>query len=165
MAECQAAYLANCADDLTDRLCPGIPRLLEHLKTRGAALGVVTGNLTQIGWRKLELAGIRDYFSIGAFAEDGLTRTSLAQIAAERARQAGFVDDRCRTSLLGDHPNDIAAAKANYFFAVGVATGMSSFEELRAAEPDLTVSNVNELDADRHLLGADQRSSLRTTAD
>ncbi len=153
MAECQSAYLSNCLDDLRDRVCPGIPQLLERLKTGGATIGVVTGNLSRIGWKKLELAGIRDYFSLGAFAEDGSTRIRLAAIAASRARKDGLVRRDCRISLLGDHPNDVAAAKGNSFFAVAVATGMSSLEELKAAQPDLAVKDAGEIDAERHLLG------------
>src|SRR6185437_3674138 len=44
---------------LNPELCPTIPELLEHLRSRGKALGVVSGNLEPIGWLKLEKAGLK----------------------------------------------------------------------------------------------------------
>jgi phosphoglycolate phosphatase-like HAD superfamily hydrolase len=48
--------------------------------------------------------------------------------------------------LIGDHANDVEAAKRNGFRAVGVATGVTSVEELRAAEPDILVPDLTHLD-------------------
>src|SRR5581483_1738018 len=53
MAECQSAYLANCSADLRSFVCVGIREALMELKSRSAVLGLVTGNLTQIGWKKV----------------------------------------------------------------------------------------------------------------
>jgi phosphoglycolate phosphatase len=145
MAECQAAYLENCASDLRGCLCRGVAEFLGELQERGVGLGVVTGNLTQIGWKKLELAQVRAYFSFGAFAEDGTTRARLAQVAVRRARKAGLAVDTGRVSLIGDHSNDIQAAKANGFTAIAVATGLMPYEELKAHEPDVLVNDVTEL--------------------
>ncbi len=146
MQGCQHAYLANCADDLSPFLCRGVSRLLGRLQAAGAALGLVTGNLSSIGWKKMELAGIHLFFSVGAFAEDGHTRTELARIAAERAREAGLMGDGARISLIGDHPNDIAAAKANGFQSVAVASGVTPYEQLHAMQPDVLVHHLEELD-------------------
>ena len=146
MAECQNCYAANCAIDLRGNVCAGVPEFLSGLKARGAVLGLVTGNLSRIGLRKIELAGLREHFSVGAFAEDGTTRIRLAQVAARRAMQQGLVGKGCRISLIGDHANDVEAAKKNGFRAVAVATGVSSLEELRAAEPDILVPDLTELD-------------------
>ncbi len=146
MAECQRYYLANCAEDLRSCVCPGVNKLLGELQRHGSALGLVTGNLSQIGWKKLELAGLREYFGFGAFAEDDGTRASLAKIAAMRAFDAGFADSSSRISLVGDHPHDIEAAKANSFQAIGVATGLSSLEELRAAHPDIAVRDLRDIE-------------------
>jgi phosphoglycolate phosphatase len=145
VAECQAAYLANCAADLRACVCRGIPELTTNLHRAGATLGLVTGNLTQIGWKKVELAGLREYFSVGAFAEDGKTRTRLARVAAQRARKAGLVSKDSHVSLIGDHSNDVAAAKANGFQAIAVASGLVSYEELEALQPDVLVRDATEL--------------------
>ena len=151
MAECQMAYLANCAADLRDRICQGIVELLATLRERGAVLGVVTGNLTEIGWKKLHLAGIREHFSVGAFAEDGATRARLACLAARRARKAGLIAEHARISLIGDHGNDVEAAKTNGFQAVAVATGLTSYEELALSCPDILVRDVTELNVEQLL--------------
>lgn len=144
--ECQSHYLRNCAGDLSDRVCGGVTEFVQALKERGAALGIVTGNLQQIGWKKLELAGLRHYFSLGAFAEDARTRTRLAKIAFNRAVREGSVTRSCRVSLVGDHFNDIEAARANKFLSVAVATGLTSYEDLRARQPDIVVNDLTELD-------------------
>jgi phosphoglycolate phosphatase-like HAD superfamily hydrolase len=99
----------------------------------------------------MELSGLRTYFSVGAFSEDGTTRARLAHRAAQRARQCGLVMKTCRISLIGDHPNDIEAAKANGFQSVAVGTGLASLEELRAANPDIIVRDLTELNPDRLL--------------
>ncbi|MGI9075656.1 MAG: HAD family hydrolase [Bryobacteraceae bacterium] len=146
MAECQNCYLANCTIDLQRNVCVGVPEFLAQLKARGAVLGLVTGNLSQIGRRKVELAGLAAYFSVGAFAEDGTTRTRLAHVAARRAMKQGLISRKCRISLIGDHGNDVEAAKRNGFQAVAVARGVTSLEELRAAEPDILVPDLSHLD-------------------
>jgi phosphoglycolate phosphatase-like HAD superfamily hydrolase len=146
MAECQDAYFNDCALDLRPFVCIGVRETLAELQARGAALGLVTGNLSRIGRRKLELAGLSSYFSTGAFAEDGRTRARLARVAAQRAIKAGLIAKTSRISLVGDHANDVAAAKANGFQAIAVATGLMPFEELKAAGPDILIRDLTELD-------------------
>ncbi len=149
--ECQRSYLENCTVDLRPFVCRAVPETLEQLQAQGAVLGLVTGNLSEIGWRKIELAGLRSYFSVGAFAEDGKTRSRLALVAARRALREKLVEKNCRISLIGDHPNDIAAAKANGFQAVAVATGLMPFEELARETPDILVEHLSDLDLEKLL--------------
>lgn len=144
-AECQNAYHANCAPDLAPFLCPGVRDLLRSLKIRNATLALVTGNFSRIAWRKMELAGLREFFCTGAFAEDGRTRARLAKIAVLRARRQGFAHRNARVSLIGDHPNDIIAAKRNGFQAVGVATGFTPMDQLSSAGADIVVTDLREL--------------------
>jgi phosphoglycolate phosphatase len=146
MAECQNCYLANCTVDLRTNVCVGVPEFLAQLVARDAVLGLVTGNLSQIGLRKVELAGLRECFLVGAFAEDGTTRTRLARVAARRAMKQGLIGKNCRISLIGDHVNDIEAARNNAFRAVAVATGVTSLDELRTSKPDILVRDLTELD-------------------
>jgi len=148
MIECGNAFVTDCDADLAEKVCAGVVDLIADLKRRGAVLGLVTGNLSRIGWRKMELAGLRDAFSVGAFAEQGRTRTRLARAAAQNAIRNGLVTKRARISLIGDHSNDILAAKANSFQSVAVATGIMPYEELKEFEPDILVHNLNELDRD-----------------
>jgi len=149
--ETQNAYLLDCAADLRGHLCPRVPLFLSDLTRHGFTLGVVSGNLSRIGWKKLELAGIRHYFSVGAFAEDGRSRARLAQIAAARARKLASLSPKSTVSLIGDHANDIAAARANCFRAVAVATGIMPYDELREAKPDILIRDLSELKLSRLL--------------
>lgn len=151
VAECQTCYAENCAADLSPFVCAGVHEILGGLRARGAVAGLVTGNLSRIGWRKVELAGLRHYFSLGAFAENGRTRKRLAQIAAWRAKRERLIESDARITLIGDHTNDVEAAKANGFYAVAVATGLCSAEELRDSKPDILVANLSELDIERLL--------------
>jgi phosphoglycolate phosphatase len=148
MAECQNAYVANCATDLSPFVCAGVLDFVKEVKRRGGALGLVTGNLSQIAWKKLELAGLRGFFSFGAFAEDGTTRVRLARLAVQRAKKDGLVTNDCRIVLIGDHTNDVQAAKANGYVSVAVATGLTPIEVLRDAEPDYLVRDLSELSVD-----------------
>ncbi len=145
MLECQSCYLCNCASDLSPFLCQGVPETLKELKSQGAVLGLVTGNLSAIGWQKVELAGVRSYFSVGAFSEDGHSRARLARVAARRAAKLGLIGKLSRIFLVGDHVNDVAAAKANGYHSIAVASGVTPFEELAAARPDTLVRHLGEL--------------------
>jgi len=70
-------YLRVCPA-LNGKHCPGVEPVLDRLTRREFLLGLVTGNLTRIGWRKLECAGLRKYFRFGAFGEEARTRAGLA---------------------------------------------------------------------------------------
>jgi phosphoglycolate phosphatase len=149
---CHAAYRECGVRDLRERVCPGILHCLSELRERGAVLGVVSGNLQAIGWLKLEFAGLREFFEVAAFAEHGRTRARLALLAALRARRARRLRNPGeKVSLIGDHANDVQAAKANGFQAVAVATGVMPYEELRAQAPDILVHDLTELDIGRLL--------------
>lgn len=151
MLECQNAYTAICNADLSPFVCVGVRAFISQAKERHALLGLVTGNLTRIGWKKMELAGLRDYFSVGAFAEDGRTRARLARVAAQRARHQGLITKESRVTLIGDHANDVQAAKANGYQSVAVATGLTPLEELRDAHPDHLVRDLGELSVENVL--------------
>jgi phosphoglycolate phosphatase-like HAD superfamily hydrolase len=148
MHEAQICYEQSCTVDLSSKVLPGVVTALSELKRRQIPLALVTGNLTAIAWRKLELAGLREYFAFGAFAEQGKTRARLAQVAAWQARRSGLVKSGCSVSLIGDHANDIAAAKANGFKAIAVATGMMPLEELRLHTPDVLLEDLTQLPLD-----------------
>jgi phosphoglycolate phosphatase len=130
--------------DLRDKICPGVLPLLENLTGRGTVLALVTGNLTRIGWRKLERAGLHLYFRFGAFGEMAPTRGGLARLAIERARREGLVDGTI--SLIGDATQDVVAARENGIRAIAVRTGITPPEELEASAPDLLLDDLTQLD-------------------
>jgi phosphoglycolate phosphatase-like HAD superfamily hydrolase len=140
----QAIY-ARTSPCLERKVCPGVRRVLGRLKRRGAVIGLVTGNLTRIGWRKMERAGLRPYFRFGAFAELAKDRAGLVRIAIGQARREGWIGRHSRISLIGDHPNDVRAARANGIRAVAVATGLVSIDELRTHAPDVLLPDLRSL--------------------
>jgi len=137
-------YLRVCPP-LGGKLCPGVEAALERLERRGYLLGLVTGNLTRIGWRKLERAGLRNYFRFGAFGEMAGTRAGLARIAIREARRRGWIERGSPVSLIGDAPSDIAAAKGNGIRSIAVKTGITPPEELEGAHPDFLLRNLRDL--------------------
>jgi phosphoglycolate phosphatase-like HAD superfamily hydrolase len=137
-------YLRVCPA-LHDRHCPGVAETLERLRRRGFLLALVTGNLTRIGWRKLERAGLREYFEFGAFGEMARTRAGLVKIAIREARRRRSLESQAPVALVGDAPADILAARGNGIRSIAVQTGITPVEELRALHPDYLLRDLRQL--------------------
>lgn len=140
----QQIYVRRCPP-LERRVIPGVRHLLARLERRGAARGLVTGNLSRIGWKKVERAGLGHHFGFGAFADMGRTRAELAALAVRQAKRLKLHDGSTRPILIGDTANDIEAARANGFVSVAVATGHYGLDDLRPHRPDLLVANLRGL--------------------
>ena len=140
----QQVYVRRCPD-LRRKVCPGVRQLLYRLSRRRAVAGLVTGNLTRIGWRKMERAGLRQYLGFGAFAEMGNDRAALVKVALRMARKEGWIGGTTPVSLIGDHPNDILAARANGVRSIAVATGVCGVDALREHLPDVLVGDLRAL--------------------
>ncbi len=111
-------------------------------------MGLVSGNFTRIGWKKVERAGLRHHFRMAAFGELGKNRTELLRLAIRRARDRGWVRKGSRIAFVGDTPNDVRAARANRVLSVAVPTGLCSMEELMQEAPDVLVPDLRSLHAD-----------------
>lgn len=140
----ESVYVSGCPN-LERKTCPGVRRLLARLEQRGVVLGLVTGNLTRIGWKKMESAGLNRYFRFGAFGEMAGERGALVKIAVEEACRRGWIDARSRVSFVGDAPNDILAAQAAGVRSIAVATGLCPPEELRVFNPDFLLDDLRAL--------------------
>jgi phosphoglycolate phosphatase-like HAD superfamily hydrolase len=141
VARAQAIYTRSCPD-LRRKVCPGARMLLYRLARRGIPAGLVSGNLTRIGWKKMERAGLRPYLRFGAFAELARDRAGLVRIAVGHARREGWIPRHAPVALVGDHPNDILAARANGVRSIAVATGLTGAEELARHRPDVLVEDL-----------------------
>lgn len=141
------AYARLRPDDLSAYLLPAVAETLGWLEQHGAALGLVTGNLTAIAWSKLGTAGIARYFQCGAFGEEAEARDELPALAASRARECfGRTFRPERTFVIGDTPFDIACGVACGFRTIAVATGrFHSFAELDGHRPDFLLRSLGEL--------------------
>jgi phosphoglycolate phosphatase-like HAD superfamily hydrolase len=136
----------NIAPDLRSCACPGAADILGKLTDTGAALALVTGNLTRIGWRKLARAGLDGFFRFGAFGEMAPTRGGLARLAIDRARREHLIENDSPIALIGDASQDVRAARENHVLAIAVRTGVTPAEELESAGPDFLFDDLTHLD-------------------
>jgi len=144
----QSIYVRGRGPKLHRKVCPGVRMLLWKLSRRGIATGLVTGNFTDIAWKKMERAGLDHYFRFGAFAESANDRAGLVKIAVREARRERWIDHQSPVTLIGDHPNDVLAAKANGVRSIAVATGVVGADELAKYKPDLLVDDMRALNVD-----------------
>jgi len=138
-------YYLRVVPDLRQKLCPAVVPVLDRLTRHGVLLALVTGNLTRIGWRKLERAGVRHYFRYGAFGEMAKTRGGLAAWAIAEARRRGWTDAQTAVSLIGDATSDIIAARRNSIRSIAVCTGITPVEELVREKPHILLRNLRDL--------------------
>ena len=122
---------------------PGVDETLAHLLGKGAALGVATGNLESIGWLKIEVLGLRHWFSFGGFSDSYDVRSDMIAHAIRQAhRHAGSEAPVC---VVGDTPADITAARANGLPCIAVATGNFSFDRLMEHAPEVCATTLEAL--------------------
>ncbi|MEA2311388.1 MAG: phosphoglycolate phosphatase [Solirubrobacteraceae bacterium] len=140
-----AAYAELCPPDLSARVAPGIPELLQRLAAEAGRyrLSLVTGNLEAVARIKLERAGIGHWFEPGqgGFGSDHRARAQLPPIARGRASDPPW--PRERTVVIGDTPRDIACARADGVRVAAVATGPFAVEAL--ADADAVVDDARAL--------------------
>jgi len=115
-------------------LCPSIQELVSGLYAQGKLLGAASGNLEPIGWLKLEKAGLRHMFSFGAFSYPLEFRRDIFSHGIREATQR--LGEHAQVYVVGDTPADIEAARAVNVPVIAVATGIYSFGELQALQPD-----------------------------
>jgi phosphoglycolate phosphatase-like HAD superfamily hydrolase len=104
-------------------------------------VGLVTGNIQGIAWRKMAAAGLREFFTFGAFGDESGRRADLPPLAVIRAGRQAPSD---RVYVLGDTPLDVDCGLACGMKTVAVATGRYSIVELRACYPSLACASLPE---------------------
>ena len=125
------------------KLCPSIPEIVKRLFDAGKLLGLATGNLEVIGWMKVETAGLRPYFSFGAFSDRHETRREIFATALEEARRR--LGREAKVCFIGDTPADIEAAHNNGCAVISVATGIHPYEQLQALSPEFCLRCCDDL--------------------
>jgi len=139
-------FLGNQHDSQAIAL-PGVKELLKALHKKHAHVGVLTGNVEGIGWKKLEKAGIKEYIGFGAFGNLAFRRPDLIPIAQQRARDLYKKDfSPFDFVIIGDTPLDIACAKEGGILSIGVTTGLYSLEDLTKAGAELVVTSLEAKD-------------------
>jgi phosphoglycolate phosphatase len=150
--ECMAAYEEVMVRTLLPEVVtdlPGAVELVERLAAQPAFhLGLLTGNIRTMAYRKVAAIGLGQHFAFGAFGCDHEDRNCLPAIAALRARQhAGRAFAPTEVVVIGDTPRDVECAHAFGARAVAVATGNYSREELAAAGPNELLDDLADLNA------------------
>lgn len=145
-------YFMKHVDEGNYQPMPGVISLLKELKSLGIPLGLLTGNIEEIGWEKVRKAGIKDYFTFGAFGSLAYKRVELIPIAKKRLEEIlkeavpfkSFV-------IIGDSPLDIACARAGNIEVIAVAAGV--YKEHHLSDADLVVESLEEKDKIIKFLG------------
>ena len=138
-------YYTHLPETLRERegkLMPGFPALLDDLSGRpDIRLGLATGNFSRAAQMKLAHYGIDGYFSGGGYGEESEERAVIVRRAIERL---GEGLPGAEAVVIGDTPHDISSAKANGAFAVGVATGGHSVEQLKKSGADFVFQDFSD---------------------
>lgn len=138
------AHFVERRSGLLPTIMPGVKATLAHLERQGALLGLATGNIEQIGWIKVENAGLRSWFSFGGFCDRFEDRADMIAYAASQARSL-LEDPSATVCVVGDTPFDIQAARANGLATVAVATGRYTFDQLMEHEPEACATTLEAL--------------------
>jgi phosphoglycolate phosphatase-like HAD superfamily hydrolase len=121
-------------EQLNPVLCPSILELTHHLQSRGKLLGAASGNLETVGWLKLETSGIKPMFAFGSFSFPRESRAEIFQHGIDLARRR--LGEHASVTVIGDTPADIEAARTVGVPVIALATGIYSFAQLQACNPD-----------------------------
>ena len=149
LARVMSHYLMRLPDEVAEssgyRVLSGVEELLPRLCQRGFLLGITTGAVEAAAHIKLARANLNRFFTFGGYGSDSADRGELTRKAIDRAGEIlGSPLDPQRVLVVGDTPNDIAAAHAARAIGVGVASGHYSQRELRDAGADYVLSSLEE---------------------
>jgi len=148
----QARGYAERMDELRrqGRALPGAADALRELAKRPDVIqSVLTGNTREAAEIKLRTFNLDQYLDldIAAYGTDDDTRANLVKIARQRATAArGIAFDPTAMVLIGDTPNDVAAARDGGARIIAVATGSDSAADLAAAGADTVLDDLTQTD-------------------
>ncbi len=124
---------------------PGIPELLEKLRSAGKTLCVATSKPEKFAVQILEHFGLAEYFHhICGASFDGKIGTKHEVIEYALGRCGN--PDRNRVLMIGDREHDILGAKASGLLSLGVLYGYGDRAEHEAAGADAIAETVAELE-------------------
>ncbi|MFA5967038.1 MAG: HAD hydrolase-like protein [Patescibacteria group bacterium] len=137
-------YFKKNSIDLEKFVLPNVVITLQKLQGRkDLILGLLTGNVEEIGWMKMEKSNLRKFFQTGVFGNEALKRTDLVVKALEKVRNYEIqLND---TYIIGDTPLDIKCAQETGCLSVAIPSGSYSAEELAKEKPDYLLKDIAEL--------------------
>jgi len=127
-------------------LMPGILKLIELLeKDEIICLGLLTGNIKQNAYSKLNTYELGSFFPVGAFGDDNHDRNVLAGIAINRANiYYGETFSSKNTVIIGDSFRDIECGKKNQIPVIAVSTGGASKGTLTEHNPEFLYDDFSD---------------------
>ena len=152
-----ASYVRHLEITIHDRkghIKPGIRQALELLHVRDdIVLGLLTGNIETGAMIKLEAFGLAEFFEAGAFGENDPDRNKLLPIAVEKLREKkGIEIDYSQCIVIGDTPRDVECSKPYGAYAIAVATGPYSYDDLSGTGADAVFHDLSDTDNFLHIL-------------
>jgi len=131
------------------RALAGSHAAIETFAGLGASIQTVaTGNVPVAAQAKLAAFGLDTHLDleVGGYGTDAAERPTVVRLARERAERKYEVRvPDTRVVVVGDTPNDVAAARANGFVAIAVATGRFGLDDLRATGADLVLPSLEDI--------------------
>lgn len=139
-------YVAAHSSSYNNRTLQGAKRLLSTLKRNGYPMALLTGNSEFMSWFKLNKNGLAHFFSVGGFGHVSENRDDLVPIAI-RAANKKFKTRFYPKNVFyfGDSPLDIKAGKAGGVTTIAVATGKSTYLQLKKCKPDYLLRDLSNL--------------------
>ena len=132
---------------LAGEVLPGVVALLDKLAAmKNVAIGLLTGNIAAGAKAKLSHYQLFDRFQFGGYGDDWTDRRDIAVAALLAARLHLNGDGKAaeKVIVIGDTPADVHCARAINAYAVAVATGGATREQLAEAQPDLLVTDLTD---------------------
>lgn len=123
-------------------LLDGVRELLDELKKNNVLVGLVTGQLEPFADIKLKRLGLNDYFKVGGFGNEDVSRTNLVKIAIKKAEDNFNFHFNNNVFLIGDTPRDMKAGREAGVKTIGVMTGIYSKEQLKEGGADFVFPDL-----------------------
>lgn len=124
---------------------PGVKEFLTKLKNNNYKNGILTGNVEEIANIKLNLAGLENFFEIGAYGNETEKRAELVEIAKEKAnKKFDIVFENSDIYIVGDSIRDIYCGREAGVKTIGVSSGVYTKQDLENAGADLILMSLKE---------------------
>lgn len=120
---------------------PSSKKLLNHLKSQGKSIGIITRNCKAAALKTLEVSELIDYMDVIVTREDVINvkpHPEHVEMAMRRLEKKSS-----DTVVIGDHKYDISSGKNAGCFTIGLLSGVSSEQML--VEADMIVSSLEEI--------------------
>lgn len=125
------------------KLYDGVIELLDFLRERGMAMGVVTGNKTVEAQGHFEHLHFGHYFPVVICADTIPFQKPSPEPVLEALKRLGR--DPSTAVFIGDSEHDIRAGRLAGVKTIAVKGGSSPMERIMAAEPDWVLDSIGDV--------------------